>query len=246
MNFEPSQGFGGGGDGVQAGGQVGAGDDDDRNAEAGGGGEFGHGRRAAGVLGHHDLYAVLLQQGAFGGFVVGAAGGQHEGAGRGGGGRVDRAEDVVVLRRRGEWREVFLADGEEDAAGYRAERVGGFLDGGDFMPGRAGGAGPGGAVYRQQRRPGLGGGGGGVVGHLRGEGVGGVEQGVDLVLAEVGGQAVDAAEAADAAGDRLRDGVAGAAGERQGRVPRAVGERAGQAGSFGGAAEDQDVHEAVL
>ena len=87
----------------------GAVDEDDRQAEGAGGGELGIGGGAAAILGDEDVDAVLRQERAFGGFGEGAAGEENLGPRQGVGvGRVDGAEQVMVLRggaeARASWR----------------------------------------------------------------------------------------------------------------------------------------------
>ena len=80
-------------------------------------------------------------------------------------------------------------------------------------------------------------------GDAGGEGVGGVDQEVDLLVAQKGGKALDAAEAADAGVERLRRRFVGAAGQRQ-QCPDILAflQPLGEARSLGGPAQDENAH----
>ena len=74
--------------------------------------------------------------------------------------------------------------------------------------------------------------------------MGRVDQPIDAVLGQIGGEARRAAKAADADAARQRAGLLGSAGERRGDAERIAeaGERgAGECGGFAGAAEDQEL-----
>ena len=244
MSVQPGEGFGDAGhDGGFGLGR--AGDEEDGEAEGAGGGELGFYRSAAGVLGDHDFDAFGLEEGALGGFVEGAAGGDAAGAGREGCGvgRFDAADEVVVPGGGAEGGQLLLADGEEDAAGRGAEGLDCGFHGGERGPEVFGRGAPGGAEEDEAGGSGGAGGGGGVGMHLGGEGVGGVDEGVDAFGSQVGDEAWDTAEAAAAGGDGGERGRAGAAGQGQdGAEGGCVLERPGEGGGFCGAAEDEDVH----
>lgn len=226
-----------------------AGDHDDRQSEVARGGEFGCGGGGAGVFGDQDVDAVSVQQSAFTGLVERATGGDDGGIWRAKFGRrgVDAADQVVVRWGGAERGEFLLADGEEDPAGRGADGGGGCCRGGNQGPAIGFGGVPGGAVDADEWDGRGGGGLGGVGGDLGGEGVGGVDHGIDRVVAEPGGEAGCAAEAADAVGDGGQDRGNGAAGERKDRGVVLIGfEGAGEGRGFAGAAEDQEVEFSVL
>ena len=86
-------------------------------------------------------------------------------------------------------------------------------------------------------------GGDGIGRHLGGIGMRGIDHGVDLLVAQPSRKPFDAAEAADAGGQRLRSGIGGSAGQRQGGVEaRVAGQQLRQRRGFGGAAENEDAH----
>ncbi len=227
---------------------VGAVDQDDRQGEGAGGGELGVGGEAAAVLGDEDLDPVAAEEGFFLGLDEGAAAGDDLGSGEGvrvGG--LDAAEEVTVLGGGAEGGGLLAADGEEDAGRGGAEGLGGGGHVGDGGPAVAGLRGPGRAGKDEARRAGQTAGLGGVLRDLPGEGVGGVDEDVDAFGFEPAGEARRAAEAADAERGRLRAGVAGAAGQREGDAQAAaIGEAGGEVARFGGAAEDQDVAHAGI
>jgi hypothetical protein len=96
------------------------------------------------------------------------------------------------------------------------------------------------AGERDQRDPGLRRGGGRMPAHLRGEGMGRIDQMGDAVVANIAHQPVDPAEPADPGRDRLRFGVGHPAGIAQHRRIAARGEQRRERARFGRAAEDED------
>ena len=97
---------------------------------------------------------------------------------------VDRAHQIEMLRRGGEGGELQSALGQEDAARRVAERGDRSLHVGDFRPLVAFARRPGGAGKHQQRNFGSLAGRAGMGRHLRGEGMGGVDNSVDFFLAQ--------------------------------------------------------------
>ena len=76
--------------------------------------------------------------------------------------------------------------------------------------------------------------------------MGRIDDGSDLLVAQVAHESLDAAEATDARGQGLRRWLRRAAGQRQRRLEaRVVREQAGEGRGFGGAAEDENAHVGV-
>ncbi len=118
---------------------AGAVDEEDREAEGAGGGELGVGGGAAAVLGDEDVDAVPDEERALGGFGEGAAGEEEFGLRQGlGVGRVDGAEQVMVLGGGAEEAGFLAADREEDAGRGGAEGFRGVGEGRDEGPAVAG------------------------------------------------------------------------------------------------------------
>ncbi len=224
-------------------------DEDDGQAEVAGGGDLAIGGVAAAVLRHDDLDAAGGEQSALVGFGEGAAGEEGLGAGWQVGRRdgFDAADEVVVVRGGAEGGDLLTADGEEHPAGCVAEGRGGGGHVGDAGPAVAGDRLPRRALEDDEGDGDGGGSAHGVAGDPAGERVRGVDEDRDGVGAEPVGEAVRAAEAADADAD-AGGGVgdlrrAGATGEGEGDAePRAPGQTAGKLAGLAGAAEDEDMH----
>ncbi len=186
---------------------------------------------------------VVAEEAFFVRLGEGAAGGEEAGAGEGVRVRgLDAADEVAVVRGGAEGRDLLAADGEEDALGGGAEGLCGARHVGDAGPAVAGLGFPWRTGKDEERGAGLAGGLGGVGGDAAGEGVGGVDEDVDAFGREPAREAFGAAEAAGADIARLRDGIAGAAGEREGHAGvGARGEAGGELARLGGAAQDQDM-----
>ena len=212
-------------------------------------GDFAIGGLAAAVLGNDNVDAMARQQGALIGFRERAARQQVFGpwqpqCRRD---RIDGSDQIIVLRSDGECGHFLATDAEEDATRTFAERAHSFRAIGDLLPMIAGDGAPGRALQRQQLHPGTRGGLCRVRRHSRRIRMGGVDQDIDARLHEVGGQALDAAEATATHRHRLHGGCDCAAGERQ-RDAQIVtrGQVAGQLPRFESAAEDEDMsHVAV-
>ncbi|MEA2726009.1 MAG: hypothetical protein QOF70_484 [Acetobacteraceae bacterium] len=223
----------------------GAVDEDDVDGERSGGGELGGCRGAAAVLGdeHVDLFGS--HQGDFGFFAEWAAC-EDQVMGRQGRDRrwrVDRADDVMVSRGLGEGGQLQSSDGQEDVSGPFAECLYRRCDAGHVGPAVAVLAAPGWAGETCQGDSQILAGGNRVLRHLGGERMGGVDDGGGLVFEQIGFEAGDASEAADAKRDGRWYRVLGAAGEGQDRIEVVpVGDRPGEGGCFGGAAENQELH----
>jgi len=155
-------------------------------------------------------------------------------------GRIDEAQQVMVLRFGGKGGERLLADGKEDAGRIVGQRRDG---GGDIrhvppvitrlrLPRRA--------FQRDQGRCGFRAGGDGVPAHPCGEGVGRVDDMGDAFVPQIIGQPRHPAEAAHAHGQGLGDGrIRAACIGKDGIHPR-IGQGAGQTARLGRAAEEED------
>lgn len=222
---------------------------DHRDAKRARRGDLAVGGLAAAVLGNDNVDAMVQEQSALIGFRERAARqqvfgpwqpqGRHD--------RIDGSDQVIVLRGDGERGHFLAADAEKDATRTFAERAHGFRAIGDLLPMIAGDGAPGRALQRQQLSPGARGGLCRVRRHSRRVRMGGVDQDIDARLDEVGGQALDAAEAAAAHRHRLRGGCDRAAGERQ-RDAQIVtrGQVPGQLPRFEGAAKDEDMSHVAI
>ncbi len=147
----------------------------------------------------------------------------------------------MVPGRGHERRQILLADGQQHVKRRFAERPYGGRHVGDPGPSIARDRLPFRPVDAKQRDAGQHGGLAGVDGHARGERVRGIDQGADPLGAQIGCQAGATAEPADAPRDRRQHRRTGAPGVRQRRIePGIAGQRAGQRGGFGGAAQDQN------
>ena len=127
-----------------------------------------------------------------------------------------------MLRRAEERGELQPPLGEERRSRLGSERRGGIFHGRDFDPPVARLARPRRAGEDDERRAGGAAGGDGVGRHARREWMGRVDDGVDALVREIGGEARGAAEAADAQRDRRRRGIGGRARKREERLDLGV------------------------
>jgi hypothetical protein len=201
------------------------------------------GGAAAAVLGGDDFDAVLHEERAFVGLVERTAGGDV------GGMRyverrldgIDAADEIMVLRRRGEWRDLLASEREEHMARKSAERRDGTYRVADLDPAITCNRGPGWATQRDQRhlREHCGtsriGGDRGRIGMRR------VNENVDARGGEMVREPLRAAESAEAHRHGLPRRCRGAAGERQrDRKIGTVGEALGKLPRLRGAAQYED------
>lgn len=174
-------------------------DDDDIDPKIAGSGDLAIGGIATGILAHHDVDALVGEQLLFVGFGEWAAC-QDVAAIWHGERRIDRIDapdEIAVLRRRAEAAGFLAADGEENATRGLAQRGHRSLDILDPDPAISVDRLPGRTPEREQRD----------AGHFRrrnrigrypaGEGMGRVDEQVDIFLSQVSNQAIDTAEAAD-------------------------------------------------
>ncbi len=154
---------------------------------------------------------------------------------------IDAADEVIVPWRGGEGGEVFSADCQQDTARAVAQSGGGLGHAGHLAPVVALFGLPGGALDKKQRDLRGTSGGGGIGAHLHGEGVGGDNQRLDVLLFDIAGEARDPAETAAAPGNVRQARRSGNAGQREHRTEtRIARQQPGQSGGFAGAAQDED------
>jgi len=218
-------------------------DHHDRQAESARRLDLGVCRATAGILGHDDLDPLVAQQALFVGSVERPARLQEPEVGRQHRllRQLDQPREIVVLWRRGESMQVLAAEAQKHTPRLGAEGRRGGEGVGNDLPAVVGATLPFGTHQGRQRHSGLAAGRDGMGGHLVGVGMRGIDDGLDLVVAQEAGEALDAAKAAAAGRNRLWPRLGRAAGERQDRrEPRVARDLAGQCRGLDGAAEDQD------
>jgi len=205
------------------------------------------GRRAAAVLCHDDIDAMVVQEPALIGFVerttAGHINGMRHGERRDH--RVDAAHHIVMLRGVDKGRDLLAAEGNEDTARCVAERPYDSRNVVDFDPAIPRNRDPAGSTQGQQlnsRPP------GGVpcvrrnYGRIR---MGRIDEHIDFLVNEIIRQAFGAAETADPHRNRLQRRSSRAARERQRHCQvDPLGQPFGEPTRFRGAAENEDSHAA--
>jgi hypothetical protein len=190
---------------------------DDREAERSRRNDFAVSCNTAAVLRDDDVNLMLTQQLAFPVFAewptIENIPGMRYGERRFH--RVNAANQIAVLRRRGKMRNLLAADGEEHMAGLRSQGARRRLRVMDFGPSIAGDGAPRRPAQRKEGRAGLRGGTLRVSRHRRGIRVRGIDQCVDLMGAQVVYETGSSAEAARSYRHCLRQWRRGAAGQRQ-------------------------------
>jgi len=217
-------------------------DQDDRQAQNARGFQFGGGACATGVLGDDMADAMFAQQGKIAGQIKGATGDDGGGIGQGQGafGRINQAQQVMVLWLGGKGRKRLFADGQKHprrAVGQGGDRG---RDVGNVGPAVTGLSLPRRALQHRQRHIRLGAGRNGIAAHLRGERVGGVNDMADAFRLEIGHQPRHPAKAADPDRQRLRHRRGGTACIGIDRFHPRAGKGAGQQAGLGGAAQKKD------
>ena len=154
-------------------------------------------------------------------------------------GRIDEAQQVMMLRPAPERVEMLAPDGKEHPCRLRRQGGGSGRKVGDLAPVVARSRAPGRALERQQRRAGHSAGRNRVAADFRREGMRCVDHPGNARLAQIARKAPDAAKAAHAHRHRLGPRRAGAPGIGQDRRQPGIGHGAGQSAGFGGAAQDQ-------
>ena len=191
-------------------------DHDDLDTELPRRGDLGIGGAAAGIFGHQHVDSFVAQQFHFVGYRkraavenVAAVGNDERWIDR-----IDTADEIGMLRGGGKASSLLPADGEEDAAGRLAQRRDSRINILHAEPAISRHFGPFRAAEREDGNARSLAGSRGIARNLSGEGMGRVDQQVDIFLSQVIDQAVDTAEAADSRRQGLRLGVGGAAGQR--------------------------------
>ena len=214
---------------------------DDRQAERAGGSQFGIRARPTGILGNDDINVVICQQSKI---VVEPEGSARNHDGRlrqqGFGRWIDKPQQIVVLRRGFEQMQVLTADRQKDVHGGGRQRLHRVINSLHDVPHVT--------LFRLPRRAFQRGKGqgqglashGGVMTHLRGKGVGGVDDMGDVLVAQIADQARNAAKTADPLGQGLCYGFGCTTGIGKDRVATGRGKCAGQQAGFGGAAQQKD------
>lgn len=217
-------------------------DHDDRQAKESCSNDLGTRALATGVLGDDMSDGMLAQQREviFSREWSARDDGRRSEQGQRGGGRIDKAQQVMVLRTVREIGKVHSADGQEDARRGFGQGAGGGRNVRDLGPAVAVQWRPGFAFQRDQRRVGHRCRRDGIRAHLRGEGMGRVDQMRDGFRPQVCRQPPRTAEAADADRQRLGSGRFGSSGVGQDCVQTCPGKRGCKAGGIGGAAQNKD------
>jgi hypothetical protein len=193
----------------------------DREVERSRGGDFAVRRFTAAVLRDDDVDLMLAQQFAFPIFAEGSAFKHvarvrylewriH---------RIDTANQVTVLRRRGKGCDLLTADGEKHAAGLGPQGPRRLLGIMHIGPSIAGHGAPGRPTQGKEGRVGLRGGTLRMSRHRRGIRVRGIDQRVDLVVAQVLDEARRSAKTARSYRNGLRQWRGGATGQGQSNRP---------------------------
>lgn len=214
-------------------GQSGPVDHQHRQAKLARGDQLGFGARAARILAYQQLDGVGLHQLPV---VLNREGAAIDNQGVVGQGgcvvrRIDEAQQVVVLRLRGEGVHMHAPQRQHDAAGRPRQRGDRAVDVGNAAPAVSGHGlppGPGqrddGNAHLPCRRYRM-------RAHRRGKGVGGIDEMGDCVVAQIGDEACHTTEAADPYRHRLRAGIIRSAGIaercRDARVRQQSRQRAG-------------------
>ena len=198
--------------------------------------------RPARVLGDDMADAMCAHQGKVAVNGEGASVDHHRGLRQrqGGFGRIDKAQQIVVPGFGGKGRKRLLADGQKDPrATVRHGGNGGFGIR-HKRPSVACLRGPCGPHHDQQRNTGGGAGGGCIAAHLRGKGMGGIDNMAYPVRGQVRHQPRNAAKTTNPHGQGLRLWHPGAPGIGKHRVKPGPGYGGGQLACLGGATKDQD------
>lgn len=157
--------------------------------------------------------------------------------------RLDGAYEITMLGRGLESGDLLTADGEENAGRPLTESERSLLQASGLDPAIAGLRVPGRTDEGEQRKPRRLRRRDRVLRDPRGEGMGGIHQGGDVLSGQPLGEACRTAEPADAARNRLSRGRCGASGQGKDRRKTEIAREAlGQGVGFRGAAENEDSH----
>lgn len=194
------------------------------------------------VLGNDQVDAMVLQKHAVTRLVKRAArdNGRSIGQGKRAFGRIDKAKQVVMLRLRGKVPQVLLADGQEDANGYVRQGHYGGRDIRHMGPAIPSAGNPWRAFVSTIGDARTSAGGNRVAAHLRGEGVGRIDDMGYAFILEIAAKPLGPAKAADPCRQRLGDRRIGAAGVGKNRVDPQRRKAAGKLAGFGRSAQKKD------
>ncbi len=198
--------------------------------------------RATGILGHDKLNALICHQGQV------ALGGKrparnHQPAIRQGQGRrrrIDQPQQIAMLRRMGERLEILLADGQKDPCRRRRQGRHRARDIRHMLPVITPARLPRRALERGQRNAGLMAGRHGVAAHPGGEGMRGVDDRADILVAQIVQQPGHPAKAPHPHRQGLGARHSGAPGIGKHGIRTAFGQRGGQLRSLGRTAQDKE------
>ena len=205
--------------------------------------DFAVARGAAAVLGDHRIDRVRAHQRAIVGCAERSAIGDIADARQGQRrlDRIDAADQIQMLRSRGQWLEFRAAERDKDPARRLAQPAHGIGDINCFDPAIPGNSAPCRPAQRNQRHARLMRRGGGICRDDIRVGMGRVDKGVDPFLIKIFAKTDSAAEAAAANRRRLWRRRLGAAGERHDDFEiGARGQARGQFSRFRRTAEDKD------
>lgn len=155
--------------------------------------------------------------------------------------RIDEAEQIMMLRLGGKGLHMHSAQRQHDAARGTSQRGHGGVHICHMVPSVTSGGFPWRAGEgdmrnaRRLRRP------HGVRAYRRGEGMGGIDQMGEALLADIACQSIHPAKAADAHRHRLGTGMLSSTRIAERRPHAARGEQPGQRARFGGAAQKEDI-----
>lgn len=155
-------------------------------------------------------------------------------------GRINQADQVVMLRSRGEIREVLLADGQKNALGVVRQGLDSTVDIRDVLPPITRTSLPRRALERHQGNAVFGAGPHRMGAHLRGKGMRGVDDRGDAFGAQIVLQSLDTAKAANPRRQGLRHRVGSPARIGKHRVIAAFRQGPRQLRCFAGTAQNKD------
>jgi len=153
---------------------------------------------------------------------------------------VHQPQEIMVLRCRREDRQVLLADSEKDARRLKGQSSDRRRKIGHLQPGISSLRLPGCSLKSQQGNTRHAAGSNGVAAHLCGEGVRGIDDLADAVIAQVPGQPINTSETANPCRQRLFHGPRGTPCIGEDRVHFGVSQSVGKAAGFGRAAQKKD------
>ena len=194
------------------------------------------------ILGDNQGNAVVFKQGQILGFIERAARDdrfclrQGQGFDR----RVNKAQQIVVLRFGGERQQVLFADGQKHPLRRLRQGRDRFVNVGNQLPVVIWARPPRRAFQRTKADASRSAGRNRIAAHLGGEGVSRVNNMGDVFAAQIGREPLRPAKPANPGGQRLGNRMARAPGIGKHRLNPGRRQRTGKVGCFGGAAQQQD------